>query len=113
MCSDYKLEIIILAKIHDPVWLQKPHEKRFHRDQYTMLSTCVAGKKTNLSQKMSQYFSCKEGLHADNTLTPKVTKPGPRAFGRRPSTLSFSVGSDLHKVLTWLTQSKKILKHLL
>jgi hypothetical protein len=30
-------------------------------------------------------------------LTPKVTNPGPRAFGRKPSTLSFSVGSDLNK----------------
>lgn len=27
--------------------------------------------------------------------TPKVTNPGPLAFGRSPSTLSFSVGSDL------------------
>lgn len=29
------------------------------------------------------------------TLTPKVTNPGPLAFGLSPSTLSFSVGSDL------------------
>lgn len=29
--------------------------------------------------------------------TPKVTSPGPLAFGRKPSTLSFSVGSDLQK----------------
>lgn len=28
-------------------------------------------------------------------LTPKVTSPGPLAFGLKPSTLSFSVGSDL------------------
>lgn len=28
-------------------------------------------------------------------LTPKVTNPGPLAFGLNPSTLSFSVGSDL------------------
>lgn len=28
-------------------------------------------------------------------LTPKVTSPGPLAFGLNPSTLSFSVGSDL------------------
>lgn len=27
--------------------------------------------------------------------TPKVTRPGPLAFGLKPSTLSFSVGSDL------------------
>lgn len=31
------------------------------------------------------------------TLTPKVTNPGPLAFGRNPSTLSFSVGSDLRR----------------
>jgi len=33
----------------------------------------------------------------NQSLTPKVTNPGPRAFGRSPSTLSFSVGSDLEK----------------
>jgi hypothetical protein len=29
--------------------------------------------------------------------TPNVTRPGPLAFGLKPSTLSFSVGSDLKK----------------
>ena len=33
--------------------------------------------------------------HAMSYLTPKVTRPGPRAFGCSPSMLSFSVGSDL------------------
>ena len=39
-------------------------------------------------------------------LTPKVTRPGPLALGRNPSTLSFSVGSDLYKrslIRMWLT----------
>lgn len=50
-------------------------------------------------------------MHIHNIITPKVTKLGPRAFGHKSSTLSFSIGLDLHKVLTWLTQNKKILKH--
>lgn len=40
----------------------------------------------------------KEFVHvrkSKTALTPNVTNPGPRAFGRKPSTLSFSVGSDL------------------
>lgn len=32
-----------------------------------------------------------------NKCTPKVTRPGPLAFGLKPSMLSFSVGSDLFK----------------
>lgn len=28
--------------------------------------------------------------------TPNVTRPGPLAFGLKPSILSFSVGSDLY-----------------
>lgn len=40
---------------------------------------------------------CRYSRRMSILLTPKVTNPGPRAFGRKPSTLSFSVGSDLHK----------------
>lgn len=37
--------------------------------------------------------------------TPNVTRPGPLAFGLKPSTLSFSVGSDLLKKLSIKTCS--------
>jgi len=40
-------------------------------------------------------------------LTPKVTSPGPLAFGLKPSTLSFSVGSDLHKPIEIVTKTEQ------
>ena len=55
-----------------------------------------------MTHSCARTIICKP-LFSQNCLTrsgPNVTKPGPLAFGRKPSTESFSVGSDQSKSMS-------------